>query len=54
MAANNPWEMSWKEDTASTKGEQGSSPWTMNCGDSLKTTSKRSVNERPICTTTVR
>ena len=30
MAAKNPWEISWKEDTASTKSEQGSSPWTMN------------------------
>ena len=30
MAAKNPWEISWKEDTTVTKSKQGSSPWTMN------------------------
>ena len=47
MAANNPWEMSWKEDTASTKGEQGSSPWTMNWQeDKAKPTKKLSAIEQ--------
>ena len=30
MATKTPWEMSWKEDTATPTSEQGSSPWTMN------------------------
>lgn len=47
MAANNPWEMSWKEDTASTKGKQGSSPWTMNWQeDKAKPTKKLSAIEQ--------
>jgi hypothetical protein len=47
MAANNPWEMSWKEDTASTVGEQGSSPWTMNWKEEkAKPTQKLSAIEQ--------
>ena len=47
MAANNPWEMSWKEDTTVTKSEQGSSPWTMNWQEEkAKPTKKLSAIEQ--------
>ena len=47
MAANNPWEMSWKEDTTVTTSEQGSSPWTMNWQEEkAKPTKKLSAIEQ--------
>ena len=47
MAANNPWEMSWKEDTTATTSEQGSSPWTMNWQEEkAKPTKKLSAIEQ--------
>ena len=47
MAAKNPWEMSWKEDTAATKSEQGASPWTMNWQEEkAKPTQKLSAIEQ--------
>ena len=47
MAANNPWEMSWKEDTTATTSEQGSSPWTINWQEEkAKPTKKLSAIEQ--------
>lgn len=47
MATKNPWEMSWKEDTATPTSEQGSSPWTMNWQpETAKPTKKLSAIEQ--------
>ena len=47
MAAKNPWEISWKEDTTVTKSKQGSSPWTMNWQEEkAKPTKKLSAIEQ--------